>query len=220
MTDLPNSEAKTFLEDWAVNEYENASPEEALNMLTKLAQMVDKEFKLCSPKSEKEYERDFYEQFKGGDNSSAELKEEIIEIKKKRVALWVVLLGGMKSVLAQKGEKCNALNVLFDELINRVRGVVSNSAFDIPRKSRVLDYNKIWLRAQVIVVLEKDPDRRDDIIRNAERLLGVYEPAVSKMVDNFKSGKEPRADLVNLIKVAREHYPTIIDVGLLPTKGI
>jgi hypothetical protein len=215
MTDLPTSAAKTFLEDWAVNEFENAPPEGVLDMLAKLATMVDQEFNDCSPKSEKKCEQEFFDQTKNGENIDTDIKEAIIEIKKKRVALWGVLLGGMKTALARKGQKCAALNNLFDELINRVRGVPAKSAFDIPRKSKVLDHNKIWLRAQIIVVLEKNPDRREEIIKNAERLLGIYEPAVSKMVDNFKNGREPRGDLNNLVKTAQKYFPIIIDDRLL-----
>jgi hypothetical protein len=215
MTDFPTSAAKTFLEDWAADEYENAPPEGVLDMLAKLATMVDQEFNDCSPTSEKTCEQKLFEQTKYVKNFDADLKDAIIEIRKKRVALWGVLLSGMKTALARKGQKCAALNNLVDELINRVRGVPVKSAFDIPRKSKVLDHNKVWLRAQIIVVLEKNPARREEIIKNAERLLGIYEPAVSKIVDNFKNGREPRGDLNNLVNTARKYFPIIIDDRLL-----
>jgi len=215
MTDFVLSAAKTFLEKWAVDKFELASPDEALDMLVELAAMVDREYADCSPDSEKKCQQKHFDRNEIHDNIDDELKEAIIDIKKKRVALWVILLQGMKTAILVKAPPCNALNGLLDELIGHVRGVSDKTAFDIPRKSRVLDIDKTWLRAQVIVVLENHPERRKEIIINAEWLLGIYEPAVSRMVDNFKNGREPREDFTNLVKTARMFFPLIIDDRLL-----
>jgi hypothetical protein len=215
MADLPTSKAKTFLEEWAVGQYEQASTDDLITMLVDLAKNVDEEFVNCSPKSEKKCEQEHYDREENRENIDAELKEAITEIRKKRVALWGVLLGGMKTVLAKNGQNSAALNNFIDEIIERVRGVSGKSAFDIPRKSKVLDHNSVWLRAQVIVVLEKHPKRKDEIIRKSGGLLGISELAVGRMIDNFKNGREPKADMANLVKTARKYFPLIIDDRLL-----
>jgi hypothetical protein len=215
MTDLPISDAKTFLENWAAEKFNTATSEEAMKMLIDLTALIDEEFAGCSLKSEEILLRDFEEKNDTPNDIDKGFHEALFDIQKRRLALWSLILGGVKTVLAVEDQSSLALTDFSSELINRVRGVAEATAFDIPRNAKIIDTENLWLRAQVIVVLEKQPARARAVLKRAADLLGLDEAAVKKLVDNFKNGRQPKADLTNLVETAKRYFPVIIDKRIL-----
>ena len=208
MADLPVSKAKTFLENWARNRFEGASAEEVLEMLADLVRHVDEEYASFSMDQEQKIQKDFEQHFDQQDGDQDRLgksyQEEIEAVRSHRVALWCVLIGGLKTALASGGQNSAALDALYTSLVDLARGVPGEvAAFDIKRTAKLLPLGNIWARAQIIAAIELYPERKQEILERSPRLLNMSETAISKMVENFISGREPRADLANLVKTVK-----------------
>ena len=205
MTDLPKSKAKRFLEDWASEDYkDDASSEDVVEMLTKLVNLVDEEFVQCSLEREDVIRREFEKLDNDADDTDDTCREAIANVRRHRLALWTVLIGGLKAALASEIQS-DALNALNSSLIDLARGVPNVNAFDVPRTSRIFHIDELWNRASVIAALDQYPDRKQEILRKSARLLNLREAAIEKMVDNFRHGREPRSDLSDLVTLAKHH---------------
>jgi hypothetical protein len=218
MTDLPISTAKAFLEDWARDRYENASTDEVLDMITNLAKLVDKEFAEVSGDAERQLEQDFEKNLnklekQHGDPSQLcqEYREAVQDTRRRRLALWSVLVGGIKVILASQELSSAGLDGLYTAMVDRARSQPGVTAFDIQRTSKISPVKDLWNRARIIAALDLYPGQKDTIIRRASPMVKMTKKSVLKMVENFSDGREPRADLSNLVKLAKNLPEVALD---------
>jgi len=218
MTDLPISKAKTFLADWAQGQYEGASKDEVLDMITNLAKLVDIEFDEVSDAAEKRLNEEFEERLndlerRGHDTSqvSQEYPKAVQDIRRRRLALWSVLIGGFKAILASQELNSAGLDDLYTAMVDRARSQPGATAFDVRLTSRIPPFKELWNRARVIAALDLYPGQKQTIVVRASRMLGMPKKKVLKIVENFDKGREPRSDLTNLVKLAKDLPEVALD---------
>ena len=204
---LSSSAAKNYLDAWIANKHDNASAEDVLDMLTKLARLIDEEYAPVSLESEKKLLPEF-EAHKGGEEAlDEEYEQAVFALRKDRLANWTLLLAGLQTALANtEQDRSIALQEFRTSLIDLARQQPDITVFDVKAKSKILPTDDLWARARVLAAYDLFPDERKKTLQEGASLLGLTLQQTRKIISNFESGREPRADVSNLVELAKLRY--------------
>ena len=209
MTKLETSKAKEFLEGWAETTPDDTTDEEIFGMIAHLSELVDREFKRCSPEQEAKLEEAMrkkegeIEDGKYDAKSEKEHKAKIDQMRKQRLGLWMLMASGLKTVIAMKNVRAFTVDALILSLGELARGHPKVTAFDVNAKSNIPSEDELWLKAKVIAATIKYPERRKTIVARAASLMSIETKQVEKMIYNFDSGPLPSLALTHLVEVAK-----------------
>ncbi len=201
---LPSSDAKNYLDKWITNEHDGASAEDVLEMLTELARLVDEEYAPVSLASEEKLLAGF-EGRKGDEETlDADYDQAVFTLRRDRLANWTLLLAGLQTALANtEQDRSLALQDFRASLIDLTRQHPGTTAFNVKPKAKILPTDELWARARVIAAYGLFSGEREKTLRKGAALLGLTQPQTRKIISNFGSGREPRADLTNLVELAK-----------------
>ena len=201
---LPSSDAKNYLDKWIANEHDGASAKDVLEMLSELARLVDEEYARVSLASEEKLLAEF-EGRKGDEETlDADYDQAVFSLRKDRLANWTLLLAGLQTALANtEQDRSIALQDFRASLIDLTRQHPGTTAFNVKPKAKILPTDELWARARVIAAYGLFPGEREKTLRKGAALLGLTQPQTRKIISNFGSGREPRADLTNLVELAK-----------------
>ncbi len=204
MVALPSSDAKNYLDKWITNEHDGASAEDVLEMLTELARLVDEEYAPVSLASEEKLLAGF-EGRKGDEETlDADYDQAVFTLRRDRLANWTLLLAGLQTALANtEQDRSLALQDFRASLIDLTRQHPGTTAFNVKPKAKILPTDELWARARVIAAYGLFSGEREKTLRKGAALLGLTQPQTRKIISNFGSGREPRADLTNLVELAK-----------------
>jgi hypothetical protein len=79
-------------------------------------------------------------------------------------------------------------------------------AFDFRRTSRIKPLDGLVNRARLIAAYDIFKDQRAKVLRLGESLTGENAGRLRKAIDNYYSGREPRSELVNLVKLFKAQH--------------
>ena len=215
---LPSSDAKNYLDKWIANEHDGASAEDVLEMLSELARRIDEEYALVSLASEEKLLAEFEDRKGDEETLDAEYDEAALDLRKGRLANWTLLLAGLQTALAYtEQDRSIALQDFRESLIDLKRQHSAITAFDVKPKAKILPTGALWARARVIAAFDLFPDEKEKTLRKGASLLGLTRQQTRKIISNFESGREPRADINNLVELAklRSSDGTFPDLGAL-----
>ena len=201
---LPSSDAKNYLDKWIANEHDGASAEDVLEMLRELARLVDEEYAPVSLESEEKLLAEFEDRKGGEETLDADYDQAVFTLRKDRLANWTLLLAGLQTALANtEQDRSIALQDFRASLIDLTRQRPDITAFDLTAKSKILPTDDLWARARVIAAYNLYPDEREKTLKEGASLLGLTQQQTRKIISNFESGREPRADINNLVELAK-----------------
>ncbi len=201
---LPSSDAKNYLDKWITNEHDGASAEDVLEMLTELARLVDEEYAPVSLESEEKLLAEFEDRKGGEETLDADYDQAVFTLRRDRLANWTLLLAGLQTALANtEQDRSLALQDFRASLIDLTRQHPGTTAFNVKPKAKILPTDELWARARVIAAYGLFPGEREKTLRKGAALLGLTQPQTRKIISNFGSGREPRADLTNLVELAK-----------------
>ncbi len=221
MEKLNLSNAKTFLEKWAETAAEKPTDEEVVTMITHLSELIDVEFKECSPEQEAELQREKIEKeqtiegWKHDPENEKEHNAKIDQMRKQRLRLWSVLVAGLKTAVAMRHVRSVAVDALVMSLGDLARGRSKVAAFDVKAKSNIPTEEDLWLKAKVIAAIKKYPENKKAIVAKAAKVMNKSEKKVEKIAYNFESGPTPSPELAHLVLVAMnwdEKDNTVVDL--------
>jgi len=207
MVVILSSDAKNYLDEWNANKHGRASAEDVLEMLSELARRIDEEYALVSPESEKKLLPKFEDRKDNEETLDADYDQAVLDLRKDRLANWTLLLAGLQTALANTDQdRSVALQEFRASLIDFARQQPDITAFDIKAKSKILPTDDLWVRARVIAAYDLFPDEREKTLRKGAALLGLTPQQTRTIISNFESGREPRADVSNLVELAKLRY--------------
>jgi len=200
---LPSSDAKNYLAKWIASQHAGASAEDVLEMLSELARLIDEEYAPISLESEANLRSEFEKQ-EGEETLDADYDPAVFSLRKDRLANWTLLLAGLQTALANtEQDRSIALQDFRASLIDLTRQHPGITAFDVKAKAKILPTDDLWARARVIAAYNLFPDEKEKTLRKGAALLGLTQPQTRKIISNFIAGREPRADLTNLVELAK-----------------
>ena len=204
MVALPTSDAKNYLDKWIANKHDGASAEDVLEMLSELARRIDEEYAAVSLESEEKFRPEFEAREGDEETLDAEYDQAVLDLRKHRLANWTLLLAGLQTALANtEQDRSVALQEFRTSIIELARQKPDITAFDLTAKSKILPTDDLWARARVIAAYNLYPDEREKTLEEGASLLGLTQQQTRKIISNFESGREPRADINNLVELAK-----------------
>ena len=201
---LPSSDAKNYWDKWIANEHDGASAEDVLEMLSELARRIDEEYVLVSPESEEKLRPKFEDRKDNEETLDEDYDQAVLDLRKDRLANWTLLLAGLQTALAYtEQDRSIALQEFRTSLIDLARQQPDITVFDVKAKSKILPTDDLWARARVLAAYDLFPDERGKTLQEGASLLGKTPQQTRKIISNFESGREPRADVSNLVELAK-----------------
>jgi hypothetical protein len=195
------------LDKWIANEHDGASAEDVLEMLSELVRRIDEEYALVSLESEEKLRPEFEAREGDEETLDAEFDQAALVLRKDRLANWTLLLAGLQTALANTDQdRSVALQEFRASLIDLARQQPDITVFDVKAKSKILPTDDLWARARVIAAYNLFPDEREKTLEEGASLLGLTPQQTRKIISNFESGREPRADVSNLVELAKLRY--------------
>ena len=176
-------------------------------MLTELARLVDEEYAPVSLASEEKLLAEFEDRKGDEETLDADYDQAVFTLRKGRLANWTLLLAGLQTALANAGQdRSIALQDFRASLIDLARQHPGTTAFNVKPKAKILPTDDLWARARVLAAYDLFPDERKKTLQEGASLLGLTLQQTRKIISNFESGREPRADVSNLVELAKLRY--------------
>ena len=173
-------------------------------MLSELARRIDEEYALVSPESEEKLLPKFEDRKDNEETLDADYDQAVLDLRKDRLANWTLLLAGLQTALAYtEQDRSIALQDFRESLIDLIRQHPAITAFDVKPKAKILPIDDLWARARVIAAYDLFLDEREKTLRKGASLLGLTRQQTRKIISNFASVREPRADLTSLVDLAK-----------------
>lgn len=173
-------------------------------MLSKLARRIDEEYALGFPESEEKLLPKFEDRKDNEETLDADYDQAVLDLRKDRLANWTLLLAGLQTALANTDQDQSiSLQDFRESLIDLIRQYSAITAFDVKPKAKILPADDLWARARAIAAYDLFRDEREKTLRKGASLLGLTRQQTRKIISNFELGREPRADLTNLVALAK-----------------
>ena len=176
-------------------------------MLSELARRIEEENAPVSLASEEKLLAEFEDRKGDEETLDADYDQAVFRLRKDRLANWTLLLAGLQTALANtEQDRSIALQDFRASLIDLARQHPGITAFNVKPKAKILPTDDLWARARVIAAYDLFPDEREKTLLKGAALLGLTPQQTRKIISNFESGREPRADVSNLVELAKLRY--------------
>jgi len=174
------------------------SSTDLVEMLTQVAKLADEDLA--------EAKQSYSKALEALRAEDPKLNQKIAELtdanRKDQLAIWSVLVGGLKAALATGEATSPTADSLYKALQELARGSAEEESFSVRSTQYTRKIKDAWHRATVIAALQRYPEHKQKIIPRAARLLRIKRKAVAKMLDNYEQGRR-RTEVELLVNLAK-----------------
>ena len=117
--------------------------------------------------------------------------------------VWAALIGVVHAVVTGKGAAGKSTKALFDAMRDTGLGIPGDHGFEATKVSSRKPFEVDWCRAATIAFLEKRPDRRDEVLAESAKILGLTKKQVAKFYDNFRNAGLGGVVMKRLVETAK-----------------